>query len=195
MKQCMLILILCAIFEAVVAQDLDKPDQIEDNHKGFYIDASAGYFPHKRNASWAGQVSGGYCFNDQSAIGFGMGVWGRDNIYQRYGMGTGIQYRHNFPARLFLKGELGYMFLHKMYDKVLGNEMIYLSENSKPYYANISAHWRFWRNCVIGIAATQSGSLYFNRFVKENQTTKDLWRINAFTIQLGVFFDGNVGNN
>ena len=209
MKKNFTVLVLFALIQVISAQKtgvahdsiaLKHPPQYvnalhEFDATRLYFDANAGYYPKKGDASWAGQASSGYSLNDQSAIGIGVGVWGRRGLYQRTGLGAGIQYRHNFPQRLFLKGELGYLFLHKMYDNVLDKQMTYISGNSKPFYVHIAANWQFWRNLTIGIAASQSGSLYFNRVVDDNHTTKDLWRINAFTIQLGVVFDKNVNND
>lgn len=157
--------------------------------KDMYFDANVGYLPKKENASWAAQISAGYCFNEQSAVGIGVGAWGREQVYTRSGLGLGMQYRHNYPKRLLVKAEFGYLLQRKMHDGELDKEMIYLSELSKPIYFKLEAHWRVWRYITLGIAATQSGDLYFKRYIDETRTTQDLWRLNALTVQLGFSFD------
>ena len=76
-----------------------------------------------------------------------------------------------------------------MHDGTLNKDMEYLSETSKPIYFKLEAHWRLWRTLTLGIAATQSGDLFFKRFIDDTRTSNDLWRINALTIQLGIAID------
>lgn len=163
----------------------------EVDYSSLYFDVNMGYLPIKENASWAVQTSGGYCFNEQSAVGIGVGIFGREHTFKRYGLGAGFQYRHNYPKRLLVIAEFGYLFQHKIHDGTLNKDMIYVAQHSKPIYFQLEAQWRLWRSLTLGIAATQSGDLYFNRYINEVNTTKELWRINALTIQLGFAFDRN----
>ena len=203
MKNILIFLCLFALIQGVKAQN--NQISVDSTHKNtppqyhkplvdidyslLYFDANIGYLPKKDNASWAAKISGGYCFNEQSAVGIGIGAFGREHIFKRYGLGAGFQYRHNYPERLLIKAEFGYLFQHKMYDGTLDKDMIYVTENSKPVYFQLEAQWRLWRSLTLGIAATQSGDLYFKRYIDETRTTQDLWRINALTIQLGFAFD------
>lgn len=199
MKSTLTFFLLFAIAQWTMAQNNgilseNTPPQYEPSSGGIklkdlYFDANVGYFPKKENASWATQIGTGFCFNEQSAIGIGLGVWGREHVFRRVGMGLGVQYRHNYPHRLLLKAEFGYLLLHKMHDGTLNKDMEYLSETSKPIYFKLEAHWRLWRTLTLGIAATQSGDLFFKRFIDDTRTSNDLWRINALTIQLGIAID------
>jgi len=154
-----------------------------------YLDAHVGYLPKKENASWAAQISGGYCFNEQSAVGIEVGEFGREQTFKRFALGAGVQYRHNYPQRLLIKATFGYLLLRKMHDGTLDKDMVYVAQHSKPFYFQLEAQWRLWRSFTLGIAATQSGNLYFKRFVDETRSTTDLWHINALTIQLGFALD------
>lgn len=203
MKKIVTFLCLFAVIQAITAQNNQKsndsigrssPPQyhkplIEVDYSLLYFDANLGYLPKKENASWAAQISGGYCFNEQSAAGIGVGVFGREQTFKRFGLGAGFQYRHNYPQRLLVIAEFGYLFQHKMHDKTLDKDMIYVPQHSKPIYFQLEAQWRLWRSLTLGIAATQSGDLYFKRYIDETRTTQDMWRINALTIQLGFAFD------
>ncbi len=170
------------------------PPQYHESLKGIdysllYFDANIGYLPKKENASWAAKISGGYCFNEQSAVGIGFGIFGREHIFKRSGMGLGFQYRHNYPKRLIVKAEFGYLLKHKMHDGTLDRDMVYIAQHSKPVYFQVEAQWRLWRSLTLGIAAVQSGNLYFKRYIDETHITQDLWHINALTIQLGFIFN------
>lgn len=199
MKNILTFFLVFAIAEWALAQNTgvlseNIPPQYDKSSgqfklKELYFDANVGYFPQKENASWATQIGTGFCINEQSAVGIGAGVWGREHVFSRYGMGLGVQYRHNYPRRLLLKAEFGYLLLHKMHDGTLNKDMVFLSDASKPIYFKLEAHWRLWRILTLGVAATQSGDLFFERFVDNTRTSKDLWRINALTVQLGVAID------
>ena len=205
MKKIVVFLCFFALIQGISAQNkqgsndtikANSPPQyhqslMEIDYSALYFDANLGYLPLKENASWAAQISGGYCFNEQSAVGIGVGVFGREHIFKRYGLGAGFQYRHNYPQRLLVIAEFGYLFQHKMHDGSLNKDMIYVSQHSKPIYFQLEAQWRLWRSLTLGIAATQSGDLYFRRYINEVNTTQELWRINALTIQLGFAFDKN----
>ncbi len=203
MKKILTFLSFMVVIQGIMAQNsLKTNDSIKENappqyHKPLaaidynllYFDANLGYLPKKENASWAAKISGGYCFNEQSAIGIGIGAFGREHVFKRSGLGAGIQYRHNYPQRLLIKAEFGYLFLHKMHDGTLDKDMVYLAEHSKPIYFQLEAQWRLWRSLTFGIAATQSGDLYYNRFIDDTRAIREMWRINALTIQLGFTFD------
>ena len=176
------------------ATNIETPPQYDILSGGrssrvWYFDMNLGYFPDKHNASWAAKVSSGHCFNEQSGIGVGLGVFGRENIFKRSAMGLGFQYRHNYPERLIVKVELGYLIRPKMHDGSLNKDMIYVESRSKPIYFQLEAQWRLWRSLTLGIAAVQSGDLYFNRYIDETRFTQDLWHINALTVQLGFIFN------
>ena len=159
-----------------------------------YLDVNIGYMPKKINASWAVKMSGGYTINEQSAIGIGVGAFGREDVFERSALGAGFQYRHNYPQRLIFKAEFGYLFQHKMHDGTTNKGMIYVAQHSKPIYFHLEAQWRLWRALTLGVAATQSGDLYFDRYIDEIRTMRSLWRINALTIQLGLAFDRHSTN-
>ena len=179
----------CAFGQAVLTH-LNPNKKASDAIDRFYIDASAGYYPKSENASWAAQIGSGYRLNEQSAFGIGLGTWGRIQNYERSAAGIGLQYRHNYPQRLITKFEVGYLFVRTMHDNVLNRKMVYFPEKSKPYYATISAHWRVWRAVTLGVSASQTTEMFFNHYITETTVFESKWRINAFTIQLGVAFDG-----
>ena len=203
MKKILTFLSFLVVIQGITAQNSQKPNDsvekspppqyqkplIEIDYSLLYFDANVGYLPKKDNASWAAKISGGYCFNEQSAIGIGLGFFGRENTFKRSGLGAGIQYRHNYPQRLLIKAEFGYLLQHKMHDGTLDKDMVYVAEHSKPIYFQLEAQWRLWRTLTFGIAATQSGDLYFNRYIDDKRMTTDMWRINALTVQLGFAFD------
>ncbi len=203
MKKTTVFLCLFALIQGVTAQNKQElshsisgssPPQYHNSlmridYSLLYFDANIGYLPKNDNASWAAKISGGYCFNEQSAVGIGLGIFGREHIFKRTGIGLGFQYRHNYPKRLIVKAEFGYLLKHEIHDGSLDRDMVYIAQHSKPVYFQVEAHWRLWRSLTLGIAAVQSGDLYFKRYIDETHITQDLWRINALTIQLGFIFN------
>jgi hypothetical protein len=152
----------------------------------FYIDAAVGYFPQSGNASWATQLSVGTRLNEASSLGIGATYWGRIQTYKRSALGIGLQYRRRFWENFIGKIEGGYLLNHTIYDGVLNKNMVFISESSRPFYYKIDLNVRFMNYFTFGVSACQSGSLFFRRYAGLGSETVDQWRINAFTIQLGI---------
>ncbi len=155
----------------------------------YYADAGGGYFPESGNASWAGQLSAGYRFTPKTALGIGAAYWGRVNIFDRSALGIGLQVRQTVWERINLKAEIGYVLNARMYDGKLDKSMTYLANNSTPIYYKFDINWRIKHYLTLGVSATQTANLYFMRQLSDATTSFDNWRINAFTIQLGVALD------
>jgi hypothetical protein len=152
----------------------------------FYLDASVGYFPQRDNASWAAQLSVGTRLNEQSALGIGGTYWGRIQTYRRAALGIGLQYRQSFWENFIAKIEGGYLLDRTMYDGVLKKDMNFISASSRPFYYKLDLNVRFLTHFTIGVSACQSGNLYFRRYEGFGNELVDKWRINAFTVQLGI---------
>jgi hypothetical protein len=142
------------------------------NYNTLYLDAAVGYYPQPDNASWATQLSIGTRLNDESALGIGGAYWGRIQAYRRSALGIGIEYRRSFWENFIAKIEGGYLLNRTMYDDVLKNNL------------------RFLNRFTVGISACQSGDLFFRRMAGLGSETVDSWRINAFTVQLGIALEG-----
>jgi hypothetical protein len=152
----------------------------------FYLDASVGYFPQRDNESWAAQLSVGTRLNEQSALGIGGTYWGRIQTYRRAALGIGLQYRQSFWENFIAKIEGGYLLDRTMYDGVLKKDMDFISASSRPFYYKIDVNVRFLTHFTIGVSACQSGNLFFRRYEGFGNELVDKWRINAFTVQLGI---------
>jgi hypothetical protein len=155
-------------------------------HNTLYVDAGGGYFPQTDNASWAAQLGFGTQLNQQSALGVGASYWGRIQTYKRSALGLGLHYRLSFWNNFIGKIEGGYILRQTMYDGVLGQDMIFVSESSRPFYYKMDINVRFLKHYTVGLSACQSGNMFFKRFTGQKSETLDAWRINAFTVQLGV---------
>jgi hypothetical protein len=151
-----------------------------------YVDAGGGYFPQRDNASWAAQLGFGTMLNKQSALGIGASYWGRVQTYKRSALGLGLQYRLSFWDNFIGKIEGGYILKQAMHDGILGQDMIFVSESSRPFYYKMDINVRFLKYYTVGFSACQSGTMFFKRFAGQKSETFDSWRINAFTLQLGV---------
>lgn len=151
-----------------------------------YVDAGGGYFPQRDNASWAAQLGFGTTLNSKSALGIGASYWGRAQTYRRSALGLGLQYRLSFWDNFIGKIEGGYVLKQAMHDGVLGQDMIFVSESSRPFYYKMDINMRFLKYYTVGFSACQSGNMFFKRFAGQKSETFDSWRINAFTLQLGV---------
>ncbi len=154
-----------------------------------YLDVSGGYFPQSDNASWAAQLGFGTKLNKQSALGIGASYWGRVQTYKRSALGLGLHYRLSFWNNFIGKIEGGYILKQAMHDGVLEQDMIFVSESSRPFYYKMDVNVRFLRYCTVGFSACQSGNMFFKRFAGQKSETIDAWRINAFTLQLGIALD------
>ena len=87
------------------------------------------------------------------------------------------------------KIEGGYLLNRSMHDGVLDQDMVFVSESSRPFYYKMDINVRFLRHFTVGFSACQSGNLLFRRFAGQKSETTDSWRINAFTLQLGIALD------
>ncbi len=154
-----------------------------------YFDASGGYFPESGNASWAAQLSAGYRLNSKAALGLGATYWGRASLYERRALGLGIQYRRTIWRALNAKMEVGYVLNSTMYDHKLDRKMAYLTASSSPIYYKFDINWRIKRYLTLGISVSQTNNLSFRRYVSDAVSTVDAWRVNAFTVQLGIALD------
>ena len=159
------------------------------HRNALYVDAGGGYFPQRDNASWAAQLGFGTKLNQKSALGIGASYWGRIQTYKRSALGLGLQYRLSFWDNFIGKIEGGYILKQAMHDGVLHQDMIFVSESSRPFYYKMDINVRFLKYCTVGFSACQSGNMFFKRFVGQKSETFDAWRINAFTLQLGVALD------
>lgn len=159
------------------------------HHTALYLDAGGGYFPQRDNASWAAQLSFGTRLNNKSALGIGGSYWGRIQTYKRSALGVGLQYRLSFWDNFIGKIEGGYLLNRSMHDGVLDQDMVFVSESSRPFYYKMDINVRFLRHFTVGFSACQSGNLLFRRFAGQKSETTDSWRINAFTLQLGIALD------
>ena len=198
-----LIFLLCACWATLSAQntgiastenatDKDKVSLVSapNAHRNIlYVDAGGGYFPQRDNASWAAQLSFGTRLNNKSALGIGSSYWGRIQTYKRSTWGIGLQYRLSFWDNFIGKIEGGYLLKQSMHDGVLNQDMVFVSESSRPFYYKMDVNVRFLRYCTVGFSACQSGNMFFKRFAGQKSETIDAWRINAFTLQLGVALD------
>jgi hypothetical protein len=160
------------------------------NYNTLYLDAAVGYYPQPDNASWAAQLSIGTRLNDVSALGIGGAYWGRIQAYRRSALGIGIEYRRSFWENFIAKIEGGYLLNRTMYDDVLKNNMTFIPESSRPFYVKLDLNLRFLNRFTVGISACQSGDLFFKRAAGLGSETVDSWRINAFTVQLGIALEG-----
>jgi hypothetical protein len=184
-KNILSFLLFCAFIQHGLAQNSGFI-----NYNTLYLDAAAGYYPQPDNASWATQLSVGTRLNDVSALGIGAAYWGRVQAYRRSALGIGIEYRHSFWENFIAKVEGGYLLDRTMYDDVLKNNMVFIPESSRPFYYKLDLNLRFLDRFTIGISACQSGNLFFRRAAGLGSETVDSWRINAFTVQLGIALDG-----
>jgi hypothetical protein len=167
----------------------DPTKDVPTHRNTLYVDAGGGYFPQKDNASWAAQLSFGTQLNKKSALGIGSSYWGRIQTYKRSALGLGLQYRRSFWDNFIGKIEGGYLLKQSMHDGTLHQDMIFVSEASRPFYYKMDINVRFLRYYTVGFSACQSGSMFFKRFAGQTSETFDSWRINAFTLQLGVALD------
>ena len=195
-----LIFLLCACLGTIAAQNsvvavtqnatetttttTETPPNTHRN--ALYVDAGGGYFPQRDNASWAAQIGFGTKLNKQSALGIGGSYWGRVQTYKRSALGLGLHYRLSFWDNFIGKIEGGYILKQSMYDGVLGKDMIFVAESSRPFYYKMDLNVRFLKHYTVGFSACQSGNMFFKRFAGQKSETFDAWRINAFTLQLGV---------
>jgi hypothetical protein len=191
-----LFIFYCAFLSNGIAQNaslISKEKSTDNtgsiNYDALYLDAAAGYYPQRDNSSWAAQLSIGTRLNEASGLGIGGAYWGRVQAYKRSALGVGLQYRRSFWENFIAKIEGGYLLNRTMYDDILKKNMVFVPESSRPFYYKIDINLRFLHYCTIGLSACQSGNLLFRRFAGSAAETVDSWRINAFTIQLGIALD------
>jgi hypothetical protein len=168
-----------------------QPDSapLSINPSKWYLDAGGGYFPANNAASFAGQIGGGYRLSPASALGVGGAYWGRVSTYQRSAMGIGLQYRHILWDNFIAKIEGGYVLKAYISNEEVDRNMTYIAESSTPLYYKCDLHWRIRHFLTLGISAYQTTNLKFIRHLPHASTILDTWRINAFTVQLGIALD------
>ena len=196
-KMTCLFVLICMVTHNLSAQEMatvPTSKSAEKWHKkaaapyydALYFDAGGGYFPQEDNASWAAQMSFGTQLNAHSSLGIGGSYWGRIQTYKRAALGLGLQYRLSFWGNFIGKIEGGYLLKRTMHDGTLHQDMVFVAESSRPFYYKMDLNVRFLRYFTVGVSASQSGNLMFKRFADQKSETIDAWRINAFTVQLGI---------
>ena len=165
------------------------------NPDKWYLDAGGGYYPKVNNASRAGQLSAGYRITPSIALGIGAAYWGRINLYERSAWGMGIQYRQTLWENFIAKAELGYVLKPYLNNDQLNRKLEYLAKSSTPLYYKFDFNWRIQHYLTLGVSACQTANLKFRSPLPDATTIIDNWRINAFTIQLGIALDSRDSNN
>jgi hypothetical protein len=155
----------------------------------WYLDAGGGYFPANNADSWAGQIGIGYLLSPKSALGIGGANWGRISTYERSAMGVGVQYRRILWNKFIAKVEGGYVLKAFLSNLDVDKYMTYIAQSSTPLYYKCDLNWRILHFLTLGISAYQTANLKFLRHLPDASTTLDTWRINAFTLQLGIALD------
>lgn len=163
--------------------------QLFINPDKWYVDASGGYFPKSDNSSWAAQASVGYRLSPISALGIGGTYWGRVSLYQRSALGIGVQYRHMFWDYFIAKAEIGYVLKASLANDFLDRKIGYEAKTSTPLYCKIDLNWRIRHFLTLGVSFHQTTKLKFLSSFPDTSTVLDSWRINAFTVQLGIALD------
>jgi hypothetical protein len=155
-----------------------------------YCEVSGGGYPQFSGFIWQGQASGGYRFNEKTAIGISTAVWGRTDFFNRWAWGLGVQMRHKMWEHLVAKIEGGYVLKQHVFDNKQERAMIYQADLSKPFYGKADLHWQFKNGLLLGLSATQTLDMFFKRIHSADKSSIDLWRINAVAIQIGFALDG-----
>lgn len=166
-----------------------QSESIYINPNKWYLDAGGGYFPKNKNASWAGQLSTGYRLTPTVALGIGGAYWGRINLYERSALGVGIQYRQTILSNFIAKAEMGYVVNAYLNNDQLNRKFEYAPKSSTPLYYKFDLNWRIQHYLTLGVSACQTANLKFLSRLPDATTVLDNWRINAFTIQLGIALD------
>jgi hypothetical protein len=163
--------------------------QLSINPDKWYVDASGGYFPRKDNSSWAAQASVGYRLSPTIALGIGGTYWGRVSLYKRSALGIGVQYRQVFWDYFIAKAEAGYVLKASLFNDFLDKEVEYVAKSSTPLYYKFDLNWRIRHYLTLGVSFHQTSNLKFLSRFPDTSTILDTWRINAFTVQLGIALD------
>jgi hypothetical protein len=164
-------------------------DPLSTNLEKWYLDAGGGYFPANNADSWAGQIGAGYRLSSRSALGIGAAYWGRISTYERSSMGIGLQYRHNLGSNFIGKIEGGYVLNANLVNEAVDKDLTYMAKSSTPLYYKCDLNWRIGHFFTLGVSAYQTTNLKFLRHLFDASTTLETWRINAFTLQLGIALD------
>lgn len=167
---------------SLVPQFFINPDK-------WYVDASGGYYPKSDNSSWAAQASVGYRLSPTIALGIGGTYWGRVSLYQRSAFGIGGQYRQTLWENFIAKAEVGYVLKASLANDFLDRKIAYEAKTSTPLYCKIDLNWRIRHFLTLGVSFHQTTKLKFLSNFPDTSTVLDTWRINAFTVQLGIALD------
>jgi hypothetical protein len=163
--------------------------QLSINPDKWYIDASGGYYPKSDNSSWAAQLGLGYRIKPTIALGIGATYWGRVSLYQRSAWGIGVQYRQLLGDYFIAKAEVGYVVKAALANDFLDSRITYEAKSSTPIYYKLDLNWRIRHFLTLGVSFHQTRSLKFLSSFPDTSTVLDTWRINAFTVQLGIALD------
>jgi hypothetical protein len=176
-------------FMASLKTQSTDSDPLSTDRTKWYLDAGGGYFPANNANSWAGQIGAGYRLSPNSALGIGGAYWGRISTYERSALGIGVQYRRILWDNFIAKIEGGYLIKANVNNLDVDKFMTYIAQSSTPLYYKCDLHWRIQHFLTLGISAYQTANLKFLRHLPDASTILDTWRINAFTIQLGIALD------
>jgi hypothetical protein len=163
--------------------------QLFINADKWYLDASGGYFPKSGNSSWAAQLGVGYRITPTIALGIGTTYWGRVGPYKRSAWGIGGQYRQTLWEDFIAKAEVGYVLKASLVNDFLNRKIAYEAKPSTPLYYKFDLNWRIRHFLTLGISFHQTLNLKFLSIFPDTSTILDTWRINAFTVQLGIALD------
>jgi hypothetical protein len=175
------------------AKNYSEP--ITFNPEKWYLDAAGGFFPRNNSSSWSAQLGAGYRLSPTSALGISSAYWGRISLYDRNALGIGVQYRQILWNTFIAKIEGGYVLKSQLRNDSLERRIEYFAKSSTPLYYKFDLNWRIRHFLTLGISAYQTGNLKFLSYFPDTSTILDTWRINAFTIQLGIALDARDTDN
>jgi hypothetical protein len=202
-----LIIILCLTSQCLQAQNSISntfptsksakgySESITFNPDKWYLDASGGFFLRNNSSSWSAQLGAGYRLSPTAALGIGSANWGRISLYGRSAMGIGVQYRQILWDNFIAKIEGGYVLKSQLKNDSLERRIEYFAKSSTPLYYKFDLNWRIRHFLTLGISAYQTGNLKFLSYFPDTSTILDTWRINAFTVQLGIALDTRDADN
>lgn len=173
----------------------DYSERLTFNPDKWYLDVSGGYFPRNNNSSWSAQLGAGYRLSPTIALGIGSAYWGRISLYERSALGIGVQYRQIFWEKFIAKVEGGYLLKTQLSNDLLERRIEYLAKSSTPLYYKFDLNYRIRHFVTLGISVYQTCNLKFLSHLSDASTILDTWRINAFTLQLGIALDTRTSNN